>query len=345
MSVNRANRAPTAASGGNPSPAPRRAMAPKPAATSPRQRVSSTRACARPRSAGRRVVEASMVASTVADTATPTPPTHPMPTSRRPSIEITTVVPAKTTARPAESMAVEGRVPGGSPRVEALAVPGHDEERVVDPDAETHHQREQGGVLGDVDHVAQHHDRAGAGADPAHRHGDREAHGQHRPEGDDQHDDGERKADQLGRRRIEHARGTAHPEPPRARRSTARARRSPHRCGPTRCRRRRRPCSPARRPPGRPAGPPARSAPRPDPSTARRRWRPGARGRRRRRGIRRRRGRTAPPSLPSRRDRRRPAPPGTRSFPTVHRSRARGSAPRAPRNRRRCRSRARRTWR
>ena len=50
----------------------------------------------------------------------PTPPTHPMPTSRRPSIEITTVVPANTTARPAEAMAARSRraatVPRGGPR-------------------------------------------------------------------------------------------------------------------------------------------------------------------------------------------------------------------------------------
>jgi len=42
----------------------------------------------------------------VAATPMPIPPIHPIPTSSRPSIEIITVVPANTTARPADSMAV-----------------------------------------------------------------------------------------------------------------------------------------------------------------------------------------------------------------------------------------------
>ena len=46
-----------------------------------------------------------IVASTVADTPIPMPPIQPMPTSRSPNIEIITVVPAKTTARPAVSIA------------------------------------------------------------------------------------------------------------------------------------------------------------------------------------------------------------------------------------------------
>ena len=47
----------------------------------------------------------SIVASTVTETPMPMPPIQSMPTTTRPSSEIITVVPAKTTARPAEPMA------------------------------------------------------------------------------------------------------------------------------------------------------------------------------------------------------------------------------------------------
>ena len=69
----------------------------------------------RPSRAGSKVVDVSIVASTVADTPTPIPDSHPSPTSSRPSIEITTVVPANTTARPAVPMATTVASRGASP--------------------------------------------------------------------------------------------------------------------------------------------------------------------------------------------------------------------------------------
>lgn len=68
--------------------------------------MSSTRSRAKPSSAGSSVVDVNMVASTVAETPMPMPPTDPTPTRSKPSIEIITVVPAKITARPADSMAI-----------------------------------------------------------------------------------------------------------------------------------------------------------------------------------------------------------------------------------------------
>ncbi len=50
-------------------------------------------------------MEVIIVASTVTDTPMPIPPIHGIPTRSRPSIEIITVVPAKRTARPADSIA------------------------------------------------------------------------------------------------------------------------------------------------------------------------------------------------------------------------------------------------
>ena len=58
-------------------------------------------------------------------------------------MEIITVVPAKTTARPAESMAATVASRGRATLVEAFPVAGDDEEGVVDPDAEPDHHPEQ----------------------------------------------------------------------------------------------------------------------------------------------------------------------------------------------------------
>ena len=62
-----------------------------------------------------------MVASTVTDTPIPMPPSHPRPTSSRPSIEMTTVAPANTTARPAVSIALTVAARGEWP---SAATPG-----------------------------------------------------------------------------------------------------------------------------------------------------------------------------------------------------------------------------
>ena len=72
---------------------------------SPRQRVTSTRSPARPSSAGSSVIEVIMVTSTVTATPIPMPVTQPIPMISSPRSDTTTVTPAKSTARPAVSIA------------------------------------------------------------------------------------------------------------------------------------------------------------------------------------------------------------------------------------------------
>lgn len=90
---------------GMPSPAPSSARETQAAATRPRQRVISTFSRAKPSRAGSSVVEAIIVTPTVIAAARPIPATNSRPISRSPSSDTTTVMPAKTTARPAVSMA------------------------------------------------------------------------------------------------------------------------------------------------------------------------------------------------------------------------------------------------
>ena len=80
-------------------------MATKPAINTPRQRVISTRGPARPSSAGRSVIELIIVTSTVTDAPTARPDSEARPISRIPSNDMTTVIPANTTERPAVSIA------------------------------------------------------------------------------------------------------------------------------------------------------------------------------------------------------------------------------------------------
>ena len=56
-----------------------------------------------------------MVMATTAAAPTPRPPTKAMPISSMPSSEMTTVVPANSTARPAVSRAVTTEVSGSRP--------------------------------------------------------------------------------------------------------------------------------------------------------------------------------------------------------------------------------------
>ena len=93
--------------------------------------------------------------------------------------------------------------------VDPFPVAGDDEQGVVDADAEPDHGPQEGGEVGDVDDVAEDDDQAEPGADAAEGDGDRQAHREHRAEGEDQHDDGEGEADELGLRRFEHGEGLA----------------------------------------------------------------------------------------------------------------------------------------
>jgi hypothetical protein len=91
------------------------ATATKLAATRPRHRVTSIRSWASASSAGTRVRALIIVNSTVTDAPRPTPATSGMPMSNMPSSEITTVIPAKVTARPAVFIAVSVAARGGIP--------------------------------------------------------------------------------------------------------------------------------------------------------------------------------------------------------------------------------------
>ncbi len=74
----------------------------------------------------------------------------------------------------------------------------HDEQGVVDTDADTDHGAERDREVGDRDHVRQQCDEARTDADTEQRDADGETHGQYRPERQDQDDDRETQADQFG---------------------------------------------------------------------------------------------------------------------------------------------------
>ena len=80
---------------------------------------------------------------------------------------------------------------------------GDDEQGVVDADAEADHDAEERREVGDGEDVGQQRDDRHADADAEQSVADGQAHRQHRSEGDDQDDDGERETEHLGRRRLE----------------------------------------------------------------------------------------------------------------------------------------------
>ena len=190
-------------SAGTFNPTPTRPSATSSAAMSPRQRVFSIFWPAKPSSAGSSVSDAKTVAATTAAAPTERPWTNLTPMSSRPSSEITTVMPAKSTRA---ASGVEGdpdRLAHGMTHVELLAVASDDQQRVVDADAEPDHDPEEGREVGDGQDVAQQRDDRGADADAEERDADRQAHREHRAERQDQDDDGERETDHFGRRRRE----------------------------------------------------------------------------------------------------------------------------------------------
>ena len=71
------------------------------------------------------------------------------------------------------------------------------------PDTETEHDRNRGGEVGDGEDVAQQPGEDRAHPMPARAIPTGQAHGEHRPEGQDEHDDGERQAQQLGAGHLE----------------------------------------------------------------------------------------------------------------------------------------------
>ena len=94
-----------------------------------------------PMNAGTRVSAASMVIATVIAAARPSAPTNATSEMYRPRIEMTTVLPATTIAAPDVPSACLRRGEDVHPGVQLLAVPGDQEQAVVDRDAEA----EQGG--------------------------------------------------------------------------------------------------------------------------------------------------------------------------------------------------------
>ena len=143
-----------------------------------------------------------MTATTVA-ALTASPVTKLMPMMIMPSSEMTTVVPANSTARPAVSMAstVESRTL--MPVVQVLPVPGDDEQRVVDADAEADHHAEDVGEVGRAEEVAEEPGDDRADADAGEGDADGQAHREHRAEGEQEDHDREAEAERLGRRRLE----------------------------------------------------------------------------------------------------------------------------------------------
>ena len=89
------------------------------------------------------------------------------------------------------------RVLDGGPPVQVLPVSGHDEQRVIDADTEAEHDGHRRGEVGDRKDVAEQPGEDRAHADAGEGDADGKAHGEDRPEGEDEHDDGEGQAEQL----------------------------------------------------------------------------------------------------------------------------------------------------
>ena len=89
------------------------------------------------------------------------------------------------------------------PVVHRRAEAGQDEQRVVDPDADPDQPRHRRGPVGDVDDVGEQDDQAARGdAEADERDRERQAGGDHRAEGDQQHDRGAEEADPLRARLL-----------------------------------------------------------------------------------------------------------------------------------------------
>ena len=117
--------------------------------------------------------DAAIVSSTASTEAIESPYRKLTPVANMPSSAMITVLPASRIARPEVSIAWSTAAHVIEPPV-GLAEAGHDEQRVVDPDPESDHQRELGGDVGHVRDVRrepdQRHarDQAEAGGDQRH---------------------------------------------------------------------------------------------------------------------------------------------------------------------------------
>ena len=152
-----------------------------------------------PSTAGSRVTAASTVNATTAAEPMPSPLMNDRPMASMPTRAMITVEAGEQHGPPGRVDRGDHRLLGIEAGLEGLAVAGDDEQRVVDAHADADHGGQDGGEgLERVDVGEQLDDRQPDG-DAAQRHHDGQRHGQHRPEGDEQDDDGGHDADQLTR--------------------------------------------------------------------------------------------------------------------------------------------------
>ena len=151
---------------------------------------------ASPSRAGTRVSAHSAATATAIAAARPSLPMKAMPEAYRPSTAMITVTAAIRTDRPL--VPTVGRPLG---RVDALhdvlPVPGGQEQRVVDADAEAHHHGERGRDAGERERRGGHAEHPEGGGRPDHGGEDGQPRRQHAAEAEQQDDDRHDDADQL----------------------------------------------------------------------------------------------------------------------------------------------------
>ncbi len=153
---------------------------------------------ANPSSAGSRVSAANITASTVTTAEKATPGTYGWFIVSMPSKEMTTVIPANTTDRPAVAIATDTAPLGVAPPGELTAVAGDDQQGVVDADAEADHRRDRARPIGHVDEVGEQRAAGQPDTDTEQCGGERKAHRDERPERDQQNDRGDEQAWSFG---------------------------------------------------------------------------------------------------------------------------------------------------
>ncbi len=109
-----------------------------------------------------------------------------------------TVAPAKTTARPVVATAAGGGRVHGEALFQSGAMPGDDEQGVVDADAEADEHAEHGGEVGDGHDVAEQHDPGVGDADADQGGGDGQQGGGEGAEGEEEDDGGDGHPDEFG---------------------------------------------------------------------------------------------------------------------------------------------------
>ena len=145
------------------------------------------------------MTEAITMIATITDVAMPAAVMNGMPATASPRIAMTTVPPAKITAGPAVATARPAASVTERPSREVLAVARHEEERVVDADAEADHRGDLGRPARDVDEMVDQRHRGDADAQPEHSDADREPHGDDRAEREQEDDQCSEQSEEFGR--------------------------------------------------------------------------------------------------------------------------------------------------